>query len=600
MKKLLVLFVAFMFVVTPVFAASFSPTLLKLTANPLIQYTFDGSELKIPVQVSGTNAGVVFSVYTKGKAAKILATQNGFLGWHFVNKVDTCIYFSPLKGLGVGANTISWSGKDQDGGLVPAGDYTYYMWAYDNLGVKVKVSQNLAIGWLWERGAEIVGVDDKGLPNSKPFVIDGPCFGTIMRKWTIGNDPMDATLFETTQVKLGEGWALGGDYELDPKDFNFFYLNVRNLGSKVGGVSKYKWVPTADAELQTSFGNEGFSDFYQALGRQEPGVRTDGTYLYTADQNYISNNDPDASLQIYDMDGAMLADVDLTKWWSSPEDYAAGGQMNGGPNVFSERDSKIFLTSNGSCLVQMVDPVGYMASGDEDDFLLWTNGNGDYTLDRNFEATSERKWVCMDYNSGVFKESATEDANLFFAANSYDAGAVSIGLLGPDGTGFGYYAFSGETAGWKMGQMFLDSNTPYDGFYMDNLQAGGTHYQEGGWKANEYTAGLFFLGHDSITGVITNAVGVAEAAPAAFTVAQNSPNPFNPTTTINFNIAKAGNVSVEIYNVAGQKVDTLYDGFMESGKHSAVWDASRFSAGVYFYSVKSSGFSKTMKMTLLK
>ncbi|MCD6308280.1 MAG: T9SS type A sorting domain-containing protein, partial [Candidatus Latescibacteria bacterium] len=192
------------------------------------------------------------------------------------------------------------------------------------------------------------------------------------------------------------------------------------------------------------------------------------------------------------------------------------------------------------------------------------------------------------------------DDNLFFSANAFDAGAVSFGLIGPDGTGFGYYAFSGETAGWKMGQMFLDDDTPYDGLYCDNRHLGGSPWAEGGWKANEYTSGLFFLGQDSIKGVITNAVGVANDAPAAFSVEQNAPNPFNPTTTINFTLAEAGDVAVEVYNTAGQKVATLSDGFMGAGAHSVEWDASSFSSGVYFYTVKSGGLSKTMKMTLMK
>ena len=112
--------------------------------------------------------------------------------------------------------------------------------------------------------------------------------------------------------------------------------------------------------------------------------------------------------------------------------------------------------------------------------------------------------------------------------------------------------------------------------------------------------GVFFLGHDSIKGVITSSPVAVEEAPAAFSVAQNSPNPFNPSTTISFTIAQAGNVNVTVYNVAGQKIDTILDGYMSAGSHSVVWDASSSSAGVYFYTVKSGEFSRTLKMTLLK
>ena len=53
-------------------------------------------------------------------------------------------------------------------------------------------------------------------------------------------------------------------------------------------------------------------------------------------------------------------------------------------------------------------------------------------------------------------------------------------------------------------------------------------------------------------------------------------------------------------NVAGQKIDTVFNDFLNSGNHSVVWDASSFSAGVYFYTVKSGDHSKTMKMTYIK
>jgi len=597
MKKLLLLGVAVLFTASTSFGAEFKPTLLKLQASPVIQYDFDGSTLNIPVQVSGTTAGIVFSVYTRGKASQIVPTTNGHLGWHYVNKVDTCVYYSALKNYGVGANTVTWDGKDQDGGVVAPGDYTYYLWSFDNVSAKTLAVNTFTDNWLWERGVEIQGLTTDGLPSPKPFIYET----MPTRRWNIGNDPLDLTLMETTTIPLGAGVSISyGDSQVDPNDFNYVYFLEKNVGAKVAGVGKFKWVPGGTSEVQTAFGNDGLSDLVEDLSNFCPGVRTDGEYLYTADENYISDNEPNADFYIYDMEGSLLSEIDISPWWSSPTDFAGGGQMNGGPNCFGSRGKYVFLTSNGSCLVQMVDPQGYLASTDIEDFIIWGNDNGDYTLDRNFEDTSSKAWVCNDYNAGAFKESATIDANMFFAANSFDVGAVSFGLIGPDGTGFGYFTFAGDTAGWKMGQMFLDNDTPYDGFYMDNKHAGGSPFNTGGWVANEFTGGLFYLGHDSITGILTNAVDVAEAAPATFAVSQNTPNPFNPTTSISFTLAKAGDVTVEVFNTAGQKVATLAQGIRSAGTHSVVWDATSNSSGVYFYTVKSGNNSKTMKMTLVK
>ncbi|MBN1291100.1 MAG: T9SS type A sorting domain-containing protein [Candidatus Latescibacteria bacterium] len=93
---------------------------------------------------------------------------------------------------------------------------------------------------------------------------------------------------------------------------------------------------------------------------------------------------------------------------------------------------------------------------------------------------------------------------------------------------------------------------------------------------------------------------VEDNNPMEFVLAQNSPNPFNPATTISFTIPEAGIVTIDIFNIAGQKVDTIGNEFMNAGSYSVTWDASDFSAGVYFSIVKSGNHSKTMKMTLLK
>ena len=87
--------------------------------------------------------------------------------------------------------------------------------------------------------------------------------------------------------------------------------------------------------------------------------------------------------------------------------------------------------------------------------------------------------------------------------------------------------------------------------------------------------------------------------PHSFDVYQNSPNPFNTTTTIHFIIQEEAIVTLDILNITGQKVDTLIHDSLRPGNHTVMWDASDFSAGVYFYRIKAGNFSRTMKMTLL-
>lgn len=88
--------------------------------------------------------------------------------------------------------------------------------------------------------------------------------------------------------------------------------------------------------------------------------------------------------------------------------------------------------------------------------------------------------------------------------------------------------------------------------------------------------------------------------PAGYTLYQNVPNPFNPTTSIEFVLPVASDIELAVYNVIGQKVATLVKGYYEAGEYSIQWNAANSSSGVYFYRLKADRFSETMKMILLK
>jgi bacillopeptidase F (M6 metalloprotease family) len=81
---------------------------------------------------------------------------------------------------------------------------------------------------------------------------------------------------------------------------------------------------------------------------------------------------------------------------------------------------------------------------------------------------------------------------------------------------------------------------------------------------------------------------------------QNRPNPFNPTTTIQFSLSKAGPASVVVYDVTGRKVVTLLDQQKGAGQHSITFNASGVASGVYFYRLRTPGFEQTRKMVILK
>ena len=90
------------------------------------------------------------------------------------------------------------------------------------------------------------------------------------------------------------------------------------------------------------------------------------------------------------------------------------------------------------------------------------------------------------------------------------------------------------------------------------------------------------------------------ALPTSFTLEQNFPNPFNPTTMISFILPKAMNVKLTVSNALGQHVATVVDGYLAEGKHVGVFDGERMPSGVYFYTLLTDDVRLTKKMTLLK
>lgn len=88
--------------------------------------------------------------------------------------------------------------------------------------------------------------------------------------------------------------------------------------------------------------------------------------------------------------------------------------------------------------------------------------------------------------------------------------------------------------------------------------------------------------------------------PVEFSLSQNYPNPFNPSTTINFTLPAASQVTLDVFNVAGEKVATLVNGQMVQGFHSVNFDASKLSSGIYLYTIKAGSFTATRKMILMK
>lgn len=118
----------------------------------------------------------------------------------------------------------------------------------------------------------------------------------------------------------------------------------------------------------------------------------------------------------------------------------------------------------------------------------------------------------------------------------------------------------------------------------------------------------YVIVHDSgnywvIDNVETDASGIftsADEQPLSFLLEQNTPNPFNPTTTIRFSMDDVAPARLSVHDLRGAEVAVLWNGLAERGETAVQFDGSGLASGVYYYTLESQGHQQTQRMLLLK
>ncbi len=111
---------------------------------------------------------------------------------------------------------------------------------------------------------------------------------------------------------------------------------------------------------------------------------------------------------------------------------------------------------------------------------------------------------------------------------------------------------------------------------------------------------IFHVEWNFTNSAITGINRIADSSPLDYVLNQNYPNPFNPVTTINYSLAKEGNVKLTVYNTIGSKVATIVNEYKSAGNYSVQFNGSNFASGIYLYRMESGSFSTAKKLILLK
>jgi len=244
----------------------------------------------------------------------------------------------------------------------------------------------------------------------------------------------------------------------------------------------------------------------------------------------------------------------------------------------------------------------YNGPGNGDDYArsIAVDGSGNvYVTGESYGLETEYDYATVKYSSDGVRQWV---ARYNSADSSWDGAAAieidkfdNIYVTGTSGGGFVSIMYDRAGVEQWIARYDESERDSYDAIAMSVDNSG-----------NVYVAGnssYFYRSAYTIIKYTQNWVSVeGEAAglPTKYTLLQSYPNPFNPTTTIEYALPHSGEVSLIIYNLLGEEISRLVNGQQDAGYHNVSWNASNTSSGIYFYRLQSGDFIQTRKMLLLK
>ena len=302
--------------------------------------------------------------------------------------------------------------------------------------------------------------------------------------------------------------------------------------------------------------------------------------------NVSSNGDYDIFIAKIDTDGNWL--------WA---ENAGGSGYDSGNSICSGVDGNIYLTGQitGSAnfgTFNLTSNGGYdifVTKMDTDGNWLWAESTG--ATDHDFGNS-----ICTDSSGNVFLTGGFGETVNFGSTTLVAHGGrdLFVSQIDPS-TGNWLWAVEAGSVSNDKGYSIdtdIDDNIFVTGHFVGTVHIGSFNVTSNG----EYDV---FVAKFSGTSSADNNIIPNDSE------ISNYPNPFNPETTINYSLKEDSNVSLNIYNIKGQKVKQLISEQLSAGQHSVMWNGrdingKQVGSGIYFYKFKTRNYEKTKRMVLLK
>jgi hypothetical protein len=542
-------------------------------------------------------ARVLLAVYRIGSNATGVTGPHG--AWTTVTPGDQYVNHIPLAPYEAGNSTITWDGNDWEGNAAGPGNYEFDLIGFNDLDAG-KVTIVGPWGGAW--GPNVVDTRVEPAEVWSPFQETPP---TPYGRGVIGTD----YIANPGAIEVWSVTAFGADEERNrsghvPDDVSLTtHWTSRQRPNEalglLGGVIKLTRNDVAKTmDVDESFGDNGLSVSRGATTWQLAPHENTVYVCFTSEELQTT------VIEKYDKtSGERVSEIDMFENFHIQSLDEDGNEFTRilGPYVLAVNDNGIWTTShNTNARVHL----------DHDGNVRWINGLGDNIGDWVSNETAAELGLLANLAPTV-GYGADPTGKMSYGVDTHNSLGYQLTMIGRGPAGLANVEFNPATGPFSRGNntkhiQVINEGGKYDGLYIGGQTAenapGGTAFPEMG-LANH-------LPYDLATGLMGAGVTAVEengpaSTPDSYVLGDAYPNPFNPETTIEFNVPSEGRVKIEIYNTAGQLVTSLVDEELTAGSYKTTWDArdesgALMASGVYFYRMLAGDFADTRTMTLLK
>lgn len=553
-----------------------------------------GINLTLVIKSPGSTYSDHASFWTKNYGAILLIEdENDFHSYyHTVNDIVTYInqaYF--LKSAKLSLGTLATLAMNLDMEIIhtpiASSDNTNNIIASSFIQTGLKIGGGISTPRLYYRTNSGTGYSSFQSVTGTPvrasatynFEIPGQPLGTVVQYYIAAQD--SASSIVTTLPKGGSGYNPPGS--TPPTTFFQYYVSNTGVAFIDEATSISNWTVSSGWAPTTSKYVSAPSSFTDSPSGNYP---DNATLTMTLNSPINLSNMLGASLEFkaqwdieenYDYGQVLISTNNGSTWIP-----LAGQYTNLGTGSFQPANQPLYDGAQGTWVTENIDLSPYLGQSVRFRFLLRTDGS-----------LVKDGWYIDDIKITTYNVVPVELTS--FSAMKTDGIILLNWSTGSELNNKGFYVerrgVSTENNTWTS-LSFVNGNGTKN-------NASQYSFVDSSPLSGEIQYRLKQVDFDGTT-KIYGPISVAFEKVFSYSLEQNFPNPFNPFTTINFQIAKDGYATLKIYDLLGRELSTLVNGEIQAGHHAIKFDGSSFSSGVYLYELISGDFKSTKKFVLMK